>query len=98
MHCFVLDVTLHRSTAQAGVGRTGTFIVIDHGLRLLARDGAFNVVDTIRKLRNDRVSIVQTVEQYNFVHAILLLLLLLLLRLPLLLLLRLLLLLLLCCC
>jgi protein tyrosine phosphatase len=25
---------------SAGVGRTGTFIVIDHGLRLLARDGA----------------------------------------------------------
>ena len=54
---------------SAGVGRTGTFIVIDWALRMMARDGKFNVQDTIRRLRQDRVSIVQTVDQYEFVHA-----------------------------
>lgn len=49
---------------SAGVGRTGTFIAIDWALRMLERDGKFNVEDTIRRLRQDRVSIVQTVDQY----------------------------------
>lgn len=54
---------------SAGVGRTGTFMVIDWALQLLETTGKFNVEETIKKLRQDRVSIVQTFEQYEFVHA-----------------------------
>ena len=39
---------------SAGVGRTGTFIAIDHGIKCLQRDGKFRILETIRKLRQHR--------------------------------------------
>ena len=53
---------------SAGVGRTGTFIAIDWSQRSFAATGKFNVLDSIYKLRDDRVALVQTLEQYKFVH------------------------------
>lgn len=56
---------------SAGVGRTGTFIAIDHlanspGLyESGARDPVF---ETVLLLRADRMTMVQTVYQYNFLY------------------------------
>lgn len=52
---------------SAGVGRTGTFIMCDWETQLQAT-GTFNVIDSINSLREDRVTIVQSESQYEFVH------------------------------
>ncbi|XP_060577601.1 receptor-type tyrosine-protein phosphatase epsilon-like [Ruditapes philippinarum] len=60
---------------SAGVGRTGTFIALD----ILANEGVsertVDIFACVRNLREDRVSLVQTVEQYRFLHDALVLLL-----------------------
>lgn len=53
---------------SAGVGRTGTFIAVDWMQRALQSKGKFNVIDSIYALREDRVALVQTADQYKFVH------------------------------
>lgn len=53
---------------SAGVGRTGTFIAVDWMQRALQTKGKFNVIDSIYTLREDRVALVQTADQYKFVH------------------------------
>ena len=53
---------------SAGVGRTGTFIAVDWSQRAFAATGKFNLIESIYKLRDDRVALVQTLEQYKFVH------------------------------
>ena len=56
--------TVHCS---AGIGRTGTFIGIDHGMHLMKRDGRCCVLDIINKLRVNRGGMVQHYEQMDFV-------------------------------
>lgn len=51
-----------------GVGRTGTFIAIDHAQYNLRQYGQTTLIDLITELRNDRVALVQTPPQYVFVH------------------------------
>jgi hypothetical protein len=53
---------------SAGIGRTGTFIAIDHGLKLLRERGRCDVLEIIRRLRKDRGGMVQHAEQGEFVH------------------------------
>ncbi|EGD75941.1 serine/threonine protein kinase [Salpingoeca rosetta] len=53
---------------SAGVGRTGTFITIDIGIRMLNRTGKADVNDIIRGLRRDRCAMVQHPEQAAFAH------------------------------
>mmetsp|Transcript_22310 Transcript_22310/g.67062 ORF Transcript_22310/g.67062 Transcript_22310/m.67062 type:complete len:2536 (-) Transcript_22310:70-7677(-) len=53
---------------SAGIGRTGTFIAIDHGLKLLRERGRCDVLDIVRGLRKDRGGMVQHAEQGEFVH------------------------------
>ncbi|XP_072026997.1 receptor-type tyrosine-protein phosphatase mu-like [Amphiura filiformis] len=52
---------------SAGVGRTGTFITIAGMLEMAAAEGKIDVNGTVRKLRKDRISMVQTKEQYEFI-------------------------------
>ena len=54
---------------SAGVGRTGTFIVLDRILQELA-EGAedISVFDTVMEMRQHRVLIVQSLEQYVYIH------------------------------
>ena len=45
---------------SAGVGRTGTYIALDYQLRQAEAEGMVNVPECINKLRQSRISIVQT--------------------------------------
>lgn len=57
---------------SAGVGRTGTFIAIDHFLNSdVLRGGSEDpVVDTVSQLRDARMMMVQTVHQFQFLYAV----------------------------
>lgn len=51
---------------SAGVGRTGTFIGIDIGMKLLDVFGQVNIIDVIRNMRADRGQSVQSIQQADF--------------------------------
>ncbi|XP_056003136.1 receptor-type tyrosine-protein phosphatase epsilon-like isoform X2 [Ostrea edulis] len=53
---------------SAGIGRTGTFIALDVLFRHGSTHGRFNVVDYIKTMRKDRMSMIQNVDQYVFLH------------------------------
>ena len=53
---------------SAGIGRTGTFIAIDHGIRLFHTTGVVDVIEIIKLLRKDRGGMVQHREQAEFVQ------------------------------
>ncbi|XP_038141878.1 receptor-type tyrosine-protein phosphatase mu-like isoform X9 [Cyprinodon tularosa] len=53
---------------SAGAGRTGCFIVIDIMLDMADREGVVDIYNCVRELRARRVNMVQTEEQYVFIH------------------------------
>uniref|UniRef100_A0A8C4R924 protein-tyrosine-phosphatase n=1 Tax=Eptatretus burgeri TaxID=7764 RepID=A0A8C4R924_EPTBU len=57
---------------SAGAGRTGCFIVIDIMLEMAEHEGVVDVYNCIRELRLQRINMVQTEEQYVFIHDVLL--------------------------
>ncbi|XP_074611757.1 receptor-type tyrosine-protein phosphatase S-like isoform X2 [Acropora palmata] len=57
---------------SAGVGRTGAFIVIDAMLESIEKKKVVDVCNYIQLLRNNRISMVQTEEQYVFINMALL--------------------------
>ncbi|XP_059480504.1 uncharacterized protein LOC132199641 [Neocloeon triangulifer] len=62
-------ITVHCS---AGVGRTGTIILIDASLRMAAAEGIVDVLALLTKMRNQRANMVDNQQQYEFVHLVLL--------------------------
>ncbi|KAF3857986.1 hypothetical protein F7725_011187 [Dissostichus mawsoni] len=54
--------------SSAGAGRTGCFIVIDIMLDMAEREGVVDIYNCVRELRSRRVNMVQTEEQYVFIH------------------------------
>ena len=58
MLCVLLLLLLLNS---AGVGRTGTFITIDHILEQREEEGVIDIPGVIQNLRQQRTKIVQTV-------------------------------------
>ncbi|XP_058466435.1 receptor-type tyrosine-protein phosphatase F [Malaya genurostris] len=60
-----LPVVVHCS---AGVGRTGTFIALDIILQRIQQEKKINIYDTVKQLRRQRVKMVQTGEQYDFLY------------------------------
>ncbi|XP_071498491.1 uncharacterized protein [Diadema antillarum] len=53
---------------SAGVGRTGTFITLYCMLDQLQEEGRVNISDFIKQMRKDRPKMVQTADQYIFLH------------------------------
>ncbi|KAF5275049.1 hypothetical protein FQA39_LY06986 [Lamprigera yunnana] len=57
---------------SAGVGRTGTIILSDLCLRMAAREGFVDILKHQQSIREQRVNLVDNVEQYKLVHLVLL--------------------------
>ena len=59
-------INLHfLSTCSAGIGRTGTFIVIDHLLEQIAKEKLVDIPGVITEIRRQRMMMVQTVVSYT---------------------------------
>ena len=56
-----LSLSLSLSPPSAGVGRTGTFITIDHALEQVGKGNVVDIPGVINKIRNQRMKLVQTV-------------------------------------
>ena len=50
---------------SAGVGRTGTFIVLDTMLERMEGEGTLNIYDYVKQLREQRVLMVQTLVRVS---------------------------------
>ena len=57
---------------SAGVGRTGTYIVIDTQLKRMDKHKNIDVYGNVQIIRNQRLLMVQVEEQYIFIHNVLL--------------------------
>ena len=52
---------------SAGVGRTGTFITIDHILEQVKKENKIDIPGVINKIRHQRMKLVQTVVSVHIV-------------------------------
>lgn len=57
---------------SAGVGRTGTFLVVDRLLQQIKNSNSVSIYGTLEELRRERMWMVQTVAQYEYIHKCLL--------------------------
>ncbi|XP_014246702.1 uncharacterized protein LOC106665054 isoform X2 [Cimex lectularius] len=53
---------------SAGIGRTGCFIAICIGVSQLLSENSVDILGIVCKMRHDRGGMVQTAEQYEFIH------------------------------
>ena len=56
---------------SAGVGRTGTLIALDIGMQaMLQGENKIDILRIVSTLRQDRPGMVQTKDQYRFLHQV----------------------------
>lgn len=56
---------------SSGIGRTGVLLACDIGMQgLLQGDPRIDVLRIVSTLRQDRAGMVQTREQYRFIHQV----------------------------
>ncbi|KAG8199339.1 hypothetical protein JTE90_011805 [Oedothorax gibbosus] len=53
---------------SAGIGRSGTFMVLDSALEMSLTEGKIDVLGILYRMRQHRVDLIETVEQYEFVY------------------------------
>ena len=53
---------------SAGVGRTGTYITLDAMMERINREGKMDIFKFVAKIRERRQHLVQTLNQYIFIH------------------------------
>lgn len=53
---------------SAGIGRTGTLILIDSMLDMAAEENHVDLVSHLHIMRQQRINMVETLDQYNFVY------------------------------
>ncbi|WAR05208.1 PTPRT-like protein [Mya arenaria] len=68
--CEFVENTPWMVHCSAGVGRTGSFIALDVLYEQGKVDGKLNIPDTVNVLREQRISMVQTKEQYLYLHEV----------------------------
>ena len=57
---------------SAGIGRTGCFIALSTAIERYEAEKTIDILETVAKIRLDRGGMVQTLEQYEFIHKALL--------------------------
>ncbi|XP_013390361.2 receptor-type tyrosine-protein phosphatase mu-like [Lingula anatina] len=57
---------------SAGVGRTGTFIALDYLFEQVLAEGKIDIYQLVQGMRESRPKMVQTMEQYYFIHDVML--------------------------
>ncbi|XP_075528849.1 receptor-type tyrosine-protein phosphatase kappa-like isoform X2 [Dermacentor variabilis] len=53
---------------SAGVGRTGAYILLENLIEQAQSEGVVDVIGQLAAMRHNRMNVVETLEQYNFVH------------------------------
>ena len=56
------------SIGREGVGRTRVFCALSVLIERLKAEGVFDVFQTVKRLRSQRPALVQTKDQYEYIH------------------------------
>ena len=56
--------------SSAGVGRTGTFVVIDMMLDRMSKEGTLDIKGTVEQLRSKRMHMVQTLVRCRVIYVL----------------------------